>query len=105
GPLLRHRVPPSTRGRAGWLYVFGTATLAILVLQLLSGIALATAYSPSTAHAYDSLVFITRDATFGRLLRGMHYFGASAMVIFIGAHALRVFLTGSYKFPRELNWL
>lgn len=103
--MFGHYVPPQVRGRAGWLYVFGTAIVAVFTVQVLTGIALATAYVPSTAHAYDSLQFITHEATLGRLVRGVHYFGASAMVVLVGVHMMRVFLTGSYKFPRELNWL
>ncbi|MGE5597169.1 MAG: cytochrome b N-terminal domain-containing protein [Hyphomicrobiales bacterium] len=106
GPLVTHRVPrPVAHGRSAWLYIFGGATLTAFLLQVVTGVILATAYVPSTASAYDSLQFITHDATFGRILRGMHYFGASAMVILIAAHMVRVFLTGSFKFPRELNWL
>jgi ubiquinol-cytochrome c reductase cytochrome b subunit len=106
GPFLRHPVPPGTDTlKYGWWYVFGVATLAAFALQVVTGIALATAYVPSTAHAYDTLKFISDDARFGRVLRGMHYFGASAMMIMIGAHMIRVVLTGSYKFPREMNWL
>jgi ubiquinol-cytochrome c reductase cytochrome b subunit len=105
-PYLRHPVPEeSAKGRSAWMYVLGIGTLTAFILQVVTGVVLATAYVPSTAHAYDSLQFITNDATFGRTLRGIHYFGASAMVILIGAHMIRVFLTGSYKFPRELNWL
>lgn len=106
GPIIRHRVPPeSAQGRSAWLYVWGVATLSAFLVQVVTGVILATAYVPSTAHAYDSLQFITHDATLGALLRGMHYFGASAMVVLLGVHMVRVFLTGSYKFPRELNWL
>ena len=99
--LAEHPVPPGT----DWRYVLGGATLVAFLLQVATGVALATVYVPSTGAAYQSLQFITHDAPFGRLLRGMHYFGASAMVILIGAHMSRVYLTGSYKFPREMNWL
>ena len=99
-PIAEHPVPPDT----GWLYVFGSATLFAFILQVATGIALATSYVSSAGQAYDSLQFISND-TFGRVLRGMHYFGASAMVLLIGLHMVRVFLTGAYKFPREVNWL
>jgi ubiquinol-cytochrome c reductase cytochrome b subunit len=99
--FMRHPVPPGT----DWRYVLGSATLVAFLLQVLTGTALATIYVPSTSDAYQSLQLITHGAFFGRMLRGMHYFGASAMVILIGAHMARVFLTGSYKFPREWNWL
>src|SRR5439155_10687862 len=65
---------------------------------------LATAYIPATADAYDSLQFITHD-TFGHVVRGIHYFAASAMIIMIGIHLAQVYLTAAYKFPREVNWL
>ena len=101
GPFLSHPVPPGV----GWAYVFGSGTLFAFILQVVTGIALATAYVPSTANAYQSLQFITNQALFGNILRGMHYFGASAMILLIGIHAIRTFLTGSFKFPREVNWL
>ncbi len=98
---LTHPVPP----RLGWWYVFGSATLIAFLLQVVTGIALATAYVPSTGQAYDSLQFITERALMGRFLRGLHYFGASAMVLLIGIHVSRTYLMAAYKFPRELNWL
>jgi ubiquinol-cytochrome c reductase cytochrome b subunit len=101
GPFFSHPVPPGV----GWAYVFGSGTLFAFILQVVTGIALATAYVPSTANAYQSLQFITHEALFGRILRGMHFFGASAMILLIGIHAIRTFLTGSFKFPREFNWL
>jgi ubiquinol-cytochrome c reductase cytochrome b subunit len=99
--LLAHPVPPGT----DWRYVLGSATLVAFLLQVVTGTVLATVYVPSTADAYHSLQAITNGGGLGRVLRGMHYFGAGAMMIFIGAHIARVFLTGSYKFPRGLNWL
>jgi ubiquinol-cytochrome c reductase cytochrome b subunit len=98
---LEHPVPP----RTGWWYVFGSATLIAFVLQVVTGIALATAYVPSSGQAYDSLRFITEQALLGRFLRGAHFFGASAMVLLIGIHVSRTYLMAAYKFPRELSWL
>jgi ubiquinol-cytochrome c reductase cytochrome b subunit len=100
-PIASHLVPPGT----SWWYVFGSATLFAFIVQVVTGIALSTMYVTSTAHAYQSLQFITQDALLGRVLRGIHFWGASAMVLFVGVHMIRVFLTGSYKFPREVNWL
>ncbi len=101
GPLMKHPVPPNT----GWMYVFGSAIMLAFLIQVCTGIALATGYVSSAGSAYESLRWITDQAFLGRLLRGMHYFGASAMVLLVGIHMIRTFLTGSYKFPRELNWV
>ena len=98
---LEHPVPP----RTGWWYVFGSATLIAFILQVATGIALSTIYVPSSGQAYESLRFISEQAMLGRFLRGMHYFGASAMVLLIGIHVSRTYIMAAYKFPRELNWL
>jgi len=104
GPLMRHPVPPGGQ-YSGWMYIFGSATLFAFLIQVFTGIALATAYVSSAGQAFESLQWITNEAFLGRVLRGMHYFGASAMVLLVGIHMIRTFLTGSYKFPRELNWV
>ena len=100
-PLLKHPAPPTRL----WTYVFGSATLFVFVLQVITGVALSLLYQPSSNNAYQSLEFITHQAKFGNVLRGIHYYGASAMLILVGLHMMRTYITASYKFPREMNWI
>ena len=100
-PVIQHPVPRNVN----WWYVFGSATLVAFVVQVITGVALAFTYVPAPNSAYDTLQFITHQAVLGSVVRGIHYFGASAMVVLIAAHAARVFLMGAYKYPRELSWL
>lgn len=88
-----------------WKYVFGSAVLTAFIMQVISGIGLLTTYVSSAGSAFESLQYITEEAPLGSFLRGMHFWGASMMVVLIGMHVLRIFLMGSFKFPRELNWL
>jgi ubiquinol-cytochrome c reductase cytochrome b subunit len=99
-PLIEHPVPPT-----GWDYTIGSAALIAFTVQVVTGVALAFTYVPTPDHAYESLEFITNVAILGNVVRGIHYWGASAMVLLVCAHAAQVFLIGAFKFPREVNWL
>ena len=105
GAVLTHPVPAALEGPVGWWYVFGSATLAMFVVQVVTGVGLAMTYVPAPNSAYESLQFISGQATLGGVLRGIHYFGAGAMVVLVLVHMTQVFLFGSYKFPREANWM
>jgi ubiquinol-cytochrome c reductase cytochrome b subunit len=91
--------------RIAWGAALGSATLAAFLVQVVTGVVLATYYVPSPDHAYDSIRFIEHRVTGGSLLRGMHHWGASAVVVLIIAHMVRVFAIGAYKYPREANWV
>ncbi|MEK7324727.1 MAG: cytochrome b N-terminal domain-containing protein [Chloroflexota bacterium] len=88
-----------------WLYTLGSATLFVAGLQIVTGILLTLYYVPTPDHAYDSVVYITTQVTAGWFIRGLHHWGASAMVILTALHLLRTFFSGAYKFPREVTWL
>lgn len=99
--LLNEPIP----GGASWIYVFGSATLFIFILQAVTGMFLAVYYAPTPDHAYDSVQFIETQVTFGWFVRGLHHWGASGMVIAVGLHMLQVFLYGAFKPPREVMWM
>ena len=100
--MPRHIVPANS---ASWFYVFGSATLFAFIVQVATGVTLTFIYVPASGEAYQSLQYITNQTTFGRIVRGIHNWGASAMILLIGIHMIRVYLTASYKFPREMHWL
>jgi len=88
-----------------WWNTLGSASLFLFVMQGLTGIFLTVYYTPSPDHAYDSIQYIMNDLTFGWLIRGIHHWGASLMVLVVFIHMVRVFVTASFKYPRELTWL
>src|SRR5919109_5091209 len=103
--LLKHMLDEPLPSGVGWWFVTGSIVLFLLTVQLVTGVLLAIFYSPSPDHAYDSIRFIMERVTFGRVLRGLHFFGASFIVIAAVVHMLRVMALGSYKKPREVTWI
>jgi ubiquinol-cytochrome c reductase cytochrome b subunit len=104
-PMMRHPIPRSSAGPLGWWYVFGSASMTLLMVQILTGIGLALVYEPSADKAYDSLLYLDYEAPVGWFLRALHYYAGSGMVVLVLAHATQVFLHGAYKYPRELTWM
>lgn len=92
-------------GGASWFYVLGASLVFLFVMQAATGILLAMYYAPTPDHAYASVKFIQEEAPFGSLVRGMHHWGASCMMVVVALHMLRVFVFGSYKKPREIVWV
>jgi quinol-cytochrome oxidoreductase complex cytochrome b subunit len=99
--LLYEAVPR----RGAWAYSLGSATLIIIVLQIVTGMFLLWTYVPSTTEAWESLNFIEHHDEFAAIVRGMHLWGAYVLLLVIGLHMVRTFVSGSYKKPRELNWI
>ena len=91
--------------KGNWWNTLGSASLFLFLLQGATGIFLTVYYTPSPDHAYDSITYIMNGVAFGWLIRGIHHWGASLMVMVVFIHMLRVFFTASYKYPRELTWL
>jgi quinol-cytochrome oxidoreductase complex cytochrome b subunit len=91
--------------KGNWWNTLGSASMFLFVMQGLTGIFLSVYYTPSPDHAYDSIQYIMNGVAFGWLIRGIHHWGASLMVIVVLIHMIRVFVTASYKYPRELTWL
>jgi len=100
GAIFLRKIP-----HVNWFYTLGSATLFVASLQAITGILLTMYYVPDPAHAYDSVVYITTQLPMGWFIRGLHHWGASAMVVLTVAHLLRVFFYGAYKYPREMTWI
>ena len=99
--FMFRNVPAET----SWVQTLGFTAMALFGMQAVTGIILAMYYQPSPNTAYQSIDAITHDVTWGWLVRGMHKWGASAMIVVVFLHLGRVFFFGSYKYPRELTWV
>jgi quinol-cytochrome oxidoreductase complex cytochrome b subunit len=99
--FLYRKVPKGTN----WFYTLGSATMFAFLSQAVTGVFLAMYYEPDPTRAYSSASHITNDVFLGELVRGMHRWGASVMIILIFLHMGRTFFFGAYKYPRELNWI
>ncbi len=88
-----------------WWFALGGTPAYLFVVQVVTGILLAIYYKPSPETAYESVRYITEEASYGWLLRGIHKWGATLMIAAVILHQMRVFFTGAYRKPREINWI
>jgi len=99
---LYERIP----GGARWRYVWGSTLVFTFSVQVITGLFLWTAYSPSDETAWESVYYLQNVMQFGWLLRGLHHFTAQAMIVLLVLHLMQVVIDGAYRAPRELNfWL
>jgi len=99
--FLYEEIPASS----GWHQVFGSVAVFLFLLQAFTGILLAFNYAPTPGDAYNSLRYIISELTGGRMIRNLHHWGASMMIIVVVLHMAQVFLWGAYKKPREATWM
>jgi menaquinol-cytochrome c reductase cytochrome b subunit len=88
-----------------WFQTLGFTAMAVFGMQAITGIILAMYYKPDPTIAHGSIAHITNEVTWGWLVRGMHKWGASVMIVIVFLHMGRVFIWGAYKYPRELTWI
>jgi quinol-cytochrome oxidoreductase complex cytochrome b subunit len=103
--LLRSGLYEAVPVRGAWAYTLGSATLILIANQVVTGIFLTMIYVPSTTEGWATLLWIKEHDVFASLVRGLHLWGAYVLLFVIGLHMCRTFFSGSYKRPRELNWL
>jgi ubiquinol-cytochrome c reductase cytochrome b subunit len=99
--LLHEPLPRGT----GWFFTTGSIVTLLVGVQFVTGVGLSMYYVPSPSLAYDSVRYIMTTLPMGWLLRGLHFWGASFLVVAAVVHMTRVFFFGSYKAPREVTWI
>src|SRR6266568_5034260 len=99
--FLYEEIPASS----GWRQVFGSVALFLFLVLAFTGALLAFNYAPTPGDSYNSLRYILTELTGGPLIRGLHHWGASMMIVVVVLHMVQVFLYGAYKKPREATWM
>jgi ubiquinol-cytochrome c reductase cytochrome b subunit len=99
--LMRHPIP----GGAAWFHALGVMATFLVAVEFVTGLFLAFYYAPSAHTAWASVAFIQDELTAGWFVRGLHSFGATALMVVTALHLLQVLVWGAYRAPRELNWI
>lgn len=88
-----------------WWFCLGGTPAYLFVVQIITGILLAIYYQPATTTAYESVRYITDEVAYGWYFRSLHKWAATLMIATMILHQTRVYFTGAYRKPRELNWI
>jgi len=99
--FLNEDIPASV----GWHQVFGSVALFAFLIQVATGLLLALNFGSTPSEAHASVRYIMTQVTGGALIRGLHHWGSSAMIIVVALHLVQVFVWGAYKKPREATWM
>jgi quinol-cytochrome oxidoreductase complex cytochrome b subunit len=106
GPTLRELTnEPVPHHMKRWWFCLGGTPAYLFVVQIITGILLAIYYQPAPATAYESVRYITEEVSYGWFFRSVHKWAATLMIAAVILHQMRVFFTGGYRKPREVNWL
>lgn len=98
--LFDERLPKGV----GWAHVFGSTLIALIALQVITGVLLSLNYAASTSTAWESVRYIQDRVVFGGVIRGIHHWAASASIIVAALHLARVFVFAAYRSPRRWTW-
>ncbi|MBL9188053.1 MAG: cytochrome b N-terminal domain-containing protein [Opitutaceae bacterium] len=102
--LLHETLFENVPGGARWRYVWGSTLAFCFMVQVVTGLALWLAYSPSSQTAWESVYYIQHEMWGGWFLRGVHHYTAHAMTVLLVVHLMQVVIDGAYKAPREFNF-
>ena len=100
-PFLYKELPPTT----GWSAILGTLCALTFIIMVVTGMVLAFYYVPDPDKAWASVKYINDEIALGRIVRGLHHWGAGAMVFLVFCHLMVSYLHGSYAAPRQLTWV
>lgn len=100
-PFLFKELPRGT----GWSAILGTLCALTFVIMAVTGMILAFYYVPDPEKAWDSVQFISNEVALGKIVRGLHHWGAGAMVLLVFCHLMVSYLHGSYAAPRQVTWI
>jgi len=102
--LVAHALDEDIEGGARFIYVFGSALLVIFTCQVVTGLLLMATYTPAVNGAWSSVFYVQHKVSGGWFVRGLHAYGAQAMIVVLGMHLLQVTIYGAYRKPREVTW-